>query len=227
MIHKAFTLVELLVVISIIAVLIALLLPALASSRSSAQVTVCRSNMRQVTVAGHSYRRDADLIEPFWRFRNATADYPWEGGPVNGPTGNPAQVLHQQGDVKKGYLPSGEVFFCPNVDVNYKTFYSPEAGSVTSRYWGTYTWNYRPLRKVNDPHPELSNSVILIDNARKTKGIAMTDTPTNVFGLTPAFIYGPQYEHYNAVRDDGSVFQAADNIDDFAEFMWGSIRRPR
>lgn len=46
--RNGFTLVELLVVISIIALLIAMLLPALAKARAQAESTVCESNLRQI-----------------------------------------------------------------------------------------------------------------------------------------------------------------------------------
>lgn len=59
-----FTLIELLVVIAIIAILMALLLPALATAKFFARLAVCKSNLKQITTGITTYTNDFDSCYP-------------------------------------------------------------------------------------------------------------------------------------------------------------------
>ncbi|MBI1337354.1 MAG: DUF1559 domain-containing protein [Phycisphaera sp.] len=62
---RAFTLVELLVVITIVVLLVALLLPAFEKARYIARLTQCKSNLRQLTIAHTTYALDSRKWYPY------------------------------------------------------------------------------------------------------------------------------------------------------------------
>lgn len=64
MTKRAFTLVELLVVISVIALLLAILMPALAKSREQGKAVTCLSNLRQFAIAANLYTLNNDGFYP-------------------------------------------------------------------------------------------------------------------------------------------------------------------
>ena len=75
----AFTLIELLVVIAIIAILIAILQPALAKAREAARISVCLSNERMQALAMVNYMVDNDdFFCPGWAFPppHSNVDFP-------------------------------------------------------------------------------------------------------------------------------------------------------
>ena len=72
---KAFTLVELLVVISIIALLVSILMPALSNARRQAKNVICQTNLKQWALIFLLYTDDNDD-----RFGEG---YSWDGSPTN------------------------------------------------------------------------------------------------------------------------------------------------
>src|SRR5215468_9450891 len=76
-IRSAFTLVELLVVIGIIAVLISILLPTLGRVRRQANTLKCASNMRQLSLAMLMYIQDNKGRFPASEFGSIAGIYPF------------------------------------------------------------------------------------------------------------------------------------------------------
>ena len=95
-----FTLIELLVVIAIIAILAAILLPALNSARERGRAASCINNLKQFGTAFVEYAGANDDNVPPHCFSSSTYQSEWNWGYAlaNG-----------------GHLPASEVYFCPSV----------------------------------------------------------------------------------------------------------------
>ena len=76
--RRGFTLIELLVVVAIIALLIAILLPALSRARAHSRQIKCLNNIRQIGVAGAMYTSDFEgwFLPGYWGWSQATGGWP-------------------------------------------------------------------------------------------------------------------------------------------------------
>ena len=84
---KGFTVIELLVVIAIIAILAAMLLPALQGAKDMAKQIQCLSNMKKAGLATSLYLNDFDYL-PTWALSTITNDYSsryfrWDSGLIS------------------------------------------------------------------------------------------------------------------------------------------------
>lgn len=116
----AFTLVELLVVIGIVAILMGILVPVLSSARASARKIACISNLNQIGIAIHLYSFEHDDSIPVGPvappFLSPANFYPSTGAPtslVSLSSGEPVGL----GLLLKDYLAhQPTILFCPHPD---------------------------------------------------------------------------------------------------------------
>jgi prepilin-type N-terminal cleavage/methylation domain-containing protein/prepilin-type processing-associated H-X9-DG protein len=129
--RRAFTLVELLVVIGIIAVLIAILMPVLNRAKEAAVRIQCLSNQRQLTLAWTMFAQEnkGKLISP-----ETVNDLSWVGN-----TDTDATI--KNGALYK-YVPDTKIYFCPADTFDRLRSYS--INDYLNGYWSTY----QHIRKI-------------------------------------------------------------------------------
>jgi prepilin-type N-terminal cleavage/methylation domain-containing protein len=190
-----FTLIELLVVIAIIAILAALLLPALAKAKDESKRALCKSNEHQLGIATLMYAQENGDLLPDLDFQGA---WFWD----------------MDRDVASNLLVnvgnSTTIYYCPN---EYYLFNNgtPDAWQAFPTYVVTgYGWlfpNNPVMLDGMNPPVNGSNMVTKITQGRGSRGIAATEMIIDATIFESSLVGGRRY--YNIGGAGGTSVKTA------------------
>lgn len=190
----AFTLIELLVMIAIIALLAALLLPALAKPKAKAQSAACISNLKQLQLGWTMYTHDNDdALPPSISRASGPSGLFRQNMPGSWVLGN-AQWDTPMTNIQHGvlfkFVGAGGVYRCPSD----KSTVMNQSGLLRSRSYSINFWlncDIDPFESYQ--HPANSTN----EPADKTKFSQLIDPP-------PSQIFVFMDEHEQSI-DDGAI----------------------
>jgi len=251
----AFTLIELLVVIAIIAILAALLLPALAKAKIKTQNISCMSNLKQLTLAWVMYAHDNNDI--------VCGSRDWlqnDGGWFDNPPGPDSTniTLLKKGELNSYLAGNYKVYKCPGdpsmfVSGNTKI---PTVRSVSMQCYigtdggGNNAWdnayrNYPKLSSMARPGP--ANLFVILDESKNTinddfyavdmagfdpyqpSALAFVDVPATYHNKAGSLSFADGHSEIHRWRDPRTMtctlFQSSANNMDIAWFQERSTRK--
>ncbi len=213
--RRAFTLVELLAVLAVIALLGSLLLPALSRSKSTGQRVKCVANLHQLGLAAQMYWDD-----------NAGHSFPYRGGAVNGGDVYWFGWLERGGEGKRAfdatlgalhpYLGGRGVEICPSLNYSLLKFKLKALGAA-------YGYGYNIHLSVPASEPPVN----IFKLARPTGLVLLTDAAqVNTF-QAPASPQNPMLEEFYYVSTNEASAHFRHGQTAHAAFCDGHVGREK
>lgn len=190
--RRAFTLVELLVVVAVLAVLAAILFPVLAQAREKGRQAACLANERQIGMALLLYAGDYDETLPGNDGENAGLGLPL-GWMAPGAPRNWAAALQP-------YLRSLAVFRCPSAAASDLRYPGWEASLLTGAGATAYLWNGCAADRALAVIPEPAALIALQESVYLTAAAQVRPT---LPWWAPGFAFHLNHDSYNATHFGG------------------------
>jgi prepilin-type N-terminal cleavage/methylation domain-containing protein len=217
-----FTLVELLVVIAVIAVLLAILIPATRAAREQGQRAVCLSNLRQLTSAWIQYADDHDgklvcgsagsltITGSLGRLRKLEG---WAGSAFGYPKSRASLLNNPAKGAMWRYVQDVDVYRCPRGRAGHAITYSTVASANSIDVNGTYLPDragdelVRPGRRVGDTVLKLTRITDIVSPGASARAVFVDlgQTPAGndflVYYLAPkwSWVSAPPIHHAEGV----------------------------
>jgi prepilin-type N-terminal cleavage/methylation domain-containing protein/prepilin-type processing-associated H-X9-DG protein len=212
--RRAFTLIELLITIAIMALLIGILVPALAAARKTARSAVCLSSQRQTAIGMHAYAGDhKEIVIPSYNMSDTVGANPCDGW---------APILDRDGYVPAAVQTKASVFYCPET-IDVEALATGQTGTDPLLPKGWMDWPNRRTGTKNFPVliPEKGFSKIIRVsywiNADNPIGNTTTFKPDTYF--TSSVGYGPStdgkymtFTRVSAFKRPSTLIATADGV---------------